>query len=128
MSDSGVKPASLHRTLIFFACGAIYYFTMSSGIPLQFGQLYFATENAIDSGRGVVHDRGDLVRASRRAIADMEEYVIEWSTANRRLGGVCANVGSCADHAATHAHAQKHSDTCNEVGRRFHQGSVGLAP
>ena len=42
-----VKPASLHRTLIFFACGAIYYFTMSSGRPLQFGQLHFATENAI---------------------------------------------------------------------------------
>ena len=65
---------------------------------------------------------------SRRATADMEEYVIEWLTANGRLGGVCANVGSCADHATTHAHAQKHSDTCNEVGRRLHHGSVGFSP
>ena len=46
----------------------------------------------------------------------------------QETGGVCANVGSCADHAATHAHAQKHSDTCNEVDRRFDQGSVGFNP
>ena len=102
---------------------------MSSGIPLQFGQLHFATENAIDSGRGGPRsERLSQSLVSRRATANMEESVIEWLTANRRLGGVCANVGSCADHAATHAHAQKHSDTCNEVGRRLHQGSVGFSP
>ena len=46
----------------------------------------------------------------------------------QETGGSMCERRKLADHAATHAHAQKHSDTCNEVGRRLHQGSVGFSP
>ena len=46
----------------------------------------------------------------------------------QETGGEYVRTSEAVQTTTTHAHAQKHSDTCNEVGRRLHQGSVGFSP